>query len=250
MHITTEAIVLRARSVDEFDCVLTLLTKERGVISAYARGAKKPRGTLRVPTELLSYSCFVLFSNKERYSVDRADLEGVFMGVRGDVCKLSLASYLCELTAETAPRGESAGEYLRLLLNSLYMLDRDKRACAFIKPLYELRLLTMAGYMPNLVACRGCGCFASELLYFLPLTGELACGECIADAPPDQPQMRLSAGVLAAMRHILYAPFERLFAFTLPQEQLVYLGEVTQYYVQVQLDKRFPTLDFYLTIKD
>ena len=113
MHITTEAIVLRARSVDEFDCVLTLLTKERGVISAYARGAKKPRGTLRVPTELLSYSCFVLFSNKERYSVDRADLEGVFMGVRGDVCKLSLASYLCELTAETAPRGESAGEYLR-----------------------------------------------------------------------------------------------------------------------------------------
>ena len=138
-------MVLRARSVDEFDCVLTLLTKERGVISAYARGAKKPRGTLRVPTELLSYSCFVLFSNKERYSVDRADLEGVFMGVRGDVCKLSLASYLCELTAETAPRGESAGEYLRLLLNSLYMLDRDKRACAFIKPLYELRLLTMAG---------------------------------------------------------------------------------------------------------
>lgn len=166
MHITTEAIVLRARSVDEFDCVLTLLTKERGVISAYARGAKKPRGTLRVPTELLSYSCFVLFSNKERYSVDRADLEGVFMGVRGDVCKLSLASYLCELTAETAPRGESAGEYLRLLLNSLYMLDRDKRACAFIKPLYELRLLTMAGYMPNLVACRGCGCFESELIYF------------------------------------------------------------------------------------
>ena len=62
--------------------------------------------------------------------------------------------------------------------------------------------------------------------------------------------MRLSAGVLAAMRHILYAPFERLFAFTLPQQQLVYLGEVTQSYVQVQLDKRFPTLDFYLTIKD
>ena len=74
MHITTDGIVLRERAIDEFDCVLTLLTRERGIISAYARGAKKPRGTLRVPAELLSYSCFVLFSNRERYSVDKADL--------------------------------------------------------------------------------------------------------------------------------------------------------------------------------
>ena len=85
MHITTDGIVLRERAIDEFDCVLTLLTRERGIISAYARGAKKPRGTLRVPAELLSYSCFVLFSNRERYSVDKADLDTVFMGVRGDV---------------------------------------------------------------------------------------------------------------------------------------------------------------------
>ena len=75
MHITTDGIVLRERAIDEFDCVLTLLTRERGIISAYARGAKKPRGTLRVPAELLSYSCFVLFSNRERYSVDKADLD-------------------------------------------------------------------------------------------------------------------------------------------------------------------------------
>ena len=114
MHITTDGIVLRERAIDEFDCVLTLLTRERGIISAYARGAKKPRGTLRVPAELLSYSCFVLFSNRERYSVDKADLDTVFMGVRGDVEKLSLASYFCELTAQAAPREENADGYLRL----------------------------------------------------------------------------------------------------------------------------------------
>lgn len=179
MHITTDGIVLRERAIDEFDCVLTLLTRERGIISAYARGAKKPRGTLRVPAELLSYSCFVLFSNRERYSVDKADLDTVFMGVRGDVEKLSLASYFCELTAQVAPREENADGYLRLLLNTLYLLDTGKRACGFLKPVYELRLLTMAGFMPNLVACAGCGCYEAEEMFFLPQSAQLACGECV-----------------------------------------------------------------------
>ena len=52
-----------------------------------------PVSYTHLPAELLSYSCFVLFSNRERYSVDKADLDTVFMGVRGDVEKLSLASY-------------------------------------------------------------------------------------------------------------------------------------------------------------
>ena len=123
VHITTDGIVLRERAVEEYDSVLTLLTKERGVITAYARGAKKPRGVLRVPGELLSYSCFVLFENKGKYSVDKADLNSLFMGVRGDVEKLSLASYFCQLTAELAPHEEPALDYLRLLLNSLYLLE-------------------------------------------------------------------------------------------------------------------------------
>lgn len=249
MHITTDGIVLRERAIDEFDCVLTLLTRERGIISAYARGAKKPRGTLRVPAELLSYSCFVLFSNRERYSVDKADLDTVFMGVRGDVEKLSLASYFCELTAQAAPREENADGYLRLLLNTLYLLDTGKRACGFLKPVYELRLLTMAGFMPNLVACAGCGCYEAEEMFFLPQSAQLACGECVRSFPADQVRLPLGRGVLAAMRHILYSEAEKLFSFSLPGPALARLEEVCECYTVTQLERRFDTLDFYRTMK-
>ena len=108
----TEGIVLREQPSKDFDSILTLLTKEKGVITAYARGVRK-RGALRAATELLSCSCFVLFSNRDRYSVDKADLVRLFMGVRSDVEKLALASYFCELTMQTAPREEPAEEYLR-----------------------------------------------------------------------------------------------------------------------------------------
>ncbi len=250
VHITTDAIVLRERAVDEFDSVLTLLSKERGIISAFARGAKKPRGTMRVSAELLSYSCFVLFVNKDKYTVDKADLNHVFMGVRGDVEKLSLASYFCQLATEIAPREEAAGEYLRLLLNTLYMLDQDKRTCDFVKPLYELRLLTMAGYMPNLVACSGCACFEAESFYFQPLTARLVCGDCLAGQQEDYGRLiPLPNGVLAAMRHIIYAEDAKLFRFSLPAQPLRQLNEISQQYVTLQLEKRFDTLDFYLTMR-
>lgn len=249
MHITTDGIVIREYTVNEFDSVLTLLTKDRGLISAYARGAKKPRGTLRVSAELLSYSCFVLFSSKDRYSVDKADLSRVFMGVRGDIEALSLASYFCQITAELAPKEENAAEYLSLLLNCLYLLDQKKRTCDFIKPIYELRLLTMAGFMPELVACSRCGCFEAEQMLFLPLGAQIICARCAQNHPPREPYIPVVKGVLTAMRHILYADAEKLFAFSLSDEGLAQLGEITQHYLIVQLDKRFDTLDFYLGIK-
>ncbi|MEM1483656.1 DNA repair protein RecO [Oscillospiraceae bacterium PP1C4] len=249
MHITTDAIVLRERAVDEFDSVLTLLTRERGIISAFARGAKKPRGTMRVSAELLSYSCFVLFLNKEKYAVDKADLNNVFMGVRGDIEKLSLAAYFCQLTTELAPHEENADEYLRLLLNTLYMMDKDKRTCNFLKPLYELRLLTMAGFMPNLVACSGCACFEAEQMFFLPRTAQIVCGDCAGTIEREQIMVPLSKSVLAAMRHIIYAENAKLFQFALPEQPLRQLNEVCEQYVMIQLDKRFDTLDFYLTMR-
>lgn len=246
MHIMTEGIVLREQQIEDHDSVLTLLTKERGVISAYARGARK-RGASRASTELLSCSCFVLFSNRERYSVDKADLIRLFMGVRGDVERLALASYFCELAMECAPRDEAADEYLRLLLNTLHLLDRGKRSCEQLKPVYELRLMTMAGFMPDLVGCRNCRCFEAEKMYFIPLTSELLCQGCGGEAV--QGHMELTKGVLAAMRHILYSENDRLFNFTLSPEGFRYLNVVTEHYVMTQLDKRFPTFSFYESVR-
>lgn len=250
MHITTNAIVLREQPVKDYDSVLTLLSGDCGIISVYAQGARKPRGTMRVSVELLSYSCFVLFRNKDKYVVDKADLNNVFMGVRADIEKLSLASYLCQLTMDLAPREENGQEYLRLLLNSLYLLDQDKRTCDFIKPVYELRLMAMAGYMPDLVACRNCGCYEADDMIFLLLSSGIICRDCVQTKPVKEVCVSVTKGILSAMRHIIYSEIEKLFRFSLPTPSLMQLGEITQQYIIVQLDKRFDTLDFYYSIKE
>lgn len=245
MKITTDGIVIRDRNFQDKDRLLTILTRDRGVIRAYARGAKALRGSMLAATELLSYSRFVLFFQKDRYSVDTADGDTLFFGLRQDLVKLSLGSYMAELCAELIPEGEQSEDFLRLMLNSLYLLEKGQRDPAFIKPLFELRLLSMSGYMPDLVACQGCACFENDPMYFLPGTGQIFCPAC---RPAGSEGIPLAPAVLAAMRHIIYSPFPRLFGFSLSDQGLAALGMVTQNYLLQRTERSFPSLEFYQTV--
>ncbi len=244
MQLTTDGVVIRERNIDEDTRLITILTKEYGVISAYANGAKRLRSKLASSTELFCYSHFILFSSKGRYSVDSAETNATFFALRSDIEKLALASYFSELCLELAPEGEEAGEYLRLMLNVLHFLEQDKRSQVFLKAVFELRLLTMAGYMPNLVGCSKCMAFEDEQMYFSPMSGGLLCFDCCNGAVPAG-FISVPKGVLTAMRHVIYADFSKLFNFALPRVALAQFSEICEKYLLAQLDKRFKTLDFY-----
>lgn len=241
MKLKTEALVLRDYKIEE-DRILTLLSREHGVITAYAGGANRMRSALASSTELLCYSSFVLFKNKDRHSVDHADSIRAFFGLRKEVESLSLATYFAELASELASQTE-ADACLRLLLNTLHYLEKGLRSREFLKPLLELRMLTLAGYMPNLVACRECAAYESPSMLFFPAYGDIVCESCQAGQPADA--IRLSPGVLAAMRHIIYCELDKLFSFQLSDDGLKRLGVVAEYYLKYQLEKTFPTLEFY-----
>lgn len=174
MRITTDGIVVRQKNFGEKDRLLTILTRDHGMITAFANGARGPRSPLAASTELLTYSNFVLFEYKGRTTVDAASAEQVFFGLRQDVELLALGSYLAQLCTEVLPEGEQEPQCLRLLLNSLYLLDAQKRTPDFIKPVFELRLLALSGFMPDLVACGGCGCFEGAQMHFLPCRASCA----------------------------------------------------------------------------
>jgi DNA repair protein RecO (recombination protein O) len=99
----------------------------------------------------LCYGRFSFFVNRDRYTLDNADLEQSFFSLRRRVDSLALATYIAELFGELAPREEEAGDYLRLILNSLHLLAEERRPPEQLKAICELRLMTMAGYMPDLV---------------------------------------------------------------------------------------------------
>lgn len=174
-------MTLRLQDYGEDDRMLTILTREQGVIYAYARGARRMKSKRDNAAMALGvYSRFILFKNKDRYNIDGAESLQLFYGLREDLVKLSLASYFCELMAFHAPQGEKAEEFLRLLLNTLYLVEKGEKAPLLVKAAFELRLLAMAGYMPNLVGCISCGEYASDAprFYLDVVQGTLLCSHC------------------------------------------------------------------------
>lgn len=243
MQITTDAIVIREKKF-KGDRILLLLSKDYGVLSAYARGASSPKSKYAAATELFSYSNFVLTQKGENFWVDSADTNKIFFGLRNDINKISTASYFCELTSYLAPKNEEAYEYLRLILNCLHFLSEDKRNSAFLKSLFELRLLTMAGFMPNLVACDNCGEYQTQKMFFSPEKGILICSKCSDSYDDLNGFTKIDISVLSAMRHIIYSDFEKLFSFSLSDNSLKNLNNLSQAYTLSHIDFVPKTLTF------
>jgi len=247
MQLKTDAIVIRERKIDEQDRLLVLLTRDNGVISAYSKGARKLRGSAPGATELLSFSEFVLFLNRDKCYVDSAEPLHIFFGIRSDMEKLSLATYFCQLCCELIPEEENGGEFLRLFLNSLHFLEQDKKSPSLIKALFELRLLEMSGYMPDLVSCNICGGLNDGDILFLPQEGVFCCASCAGEQEKKQ-GLLISRGAFDCMRHILYSDFERLFSFKASPGAVSELSRAAEKFLICRVERILPALNFYKTI--
>lgn len=244
MNFNTDGIVLRVRQTGEADRIVTVLTRGNGIIRAFANGAKRPKNTLHAGTQMLCYSNFSIFYNKDTYHINEAQAAEIFFGLRESVEKLSLAHYFCELAGVFSPEGEESEEQLRLILNTLHMLDKNKRPPLMLKAIMELRLMSLAGYMPGLVACEACGEHETPEMFFDAGEGKLYCEKCNTKPGAD----RLPLAVVSAMRHIVFSEINNLYNFSLGGNAYKLLSDVTERYMNSFINHKFSTLDFYNTL--
>ncbi|MCI9575658.1 MAG: DNA repair protein RecO [Clostridiales bacterium] len=248
MQINTDGLVIRESSVGENDRLITVLTREEGLVRAFARQAKSMKNSKASSTQLLCYSRFSIYQGRDKYMINDAQPLAVFFDLRKDLGRLSLAQYFCELAGALAPEESPAGDFLRLILNALHFLSKGLRPNLLLKAIVEMRMLSLAGYMPDLVSCAECGCYEAEEMRFLPQSGILYCQECWDKLDPslrDQPSLPMGKGTLTAFRHTIYAEFDKLFSFQLPEAALVRLAQISETYLLQTLGRGFRTLDFY-----
>lgn len=246
MQVKTKGIILKEMSNGEEDKLLSILTEDRGVIFAYAKGANRFKSPLAPFTGLLCYSSMVLFYNREKYSLDHVDGIEQFFPIRESMEKLALASYFAEITAVLGPKEGDQGQFLRLLLNCLALIAKDRIGLRVAKSIFELRAMTISGFMPNLVACGDCGCFEDDKMAFYPERGSLYCQKCMENQ--QGVHILLTRGALSAMRHIIYAPMEKLFSFTIGPESIRCLNDATECFLEDQTERTYQTLSFFHSV--
>lgn len=242
--ISAAGLVIKEQNIGEYDRLITVLTARHGLIRAFSRGAKKAKSKKLSATALLTYSDFTFTKTKDTYAVEDAVAKEVFFELREDIVKTALAQYICELAYEFCEQDYESEEILRLFLNSLYFLKEGKKSPLFIKSVTELRLLSLSGYMPALVACDGCGEYETEKMSFCPHSGKLYCNKCM----PPQSAVSLSLSVVRAMRHIVFSDFDKVFSFSLSEKSEEELSRICERYLLLQTSRKFKTLDFFKSL--
>jgi DNA repair protein RecO (recombination protein O) len=173
-----EAIVIRRRDWGEADRLLTLYTRERGKIQAVAKGARKPTSRKAGHIELFTRTKLLIARSRSIDIITQAETSEVYRPLRESLETSTLAHYFAELLDRFTGEAETDHNLFDLLSLALAWLCEadDSRLVARY---YELRLLELAGFRPELHHCPSCGKQLEPLKsFFSSAQGGVLCPTC------------------------------------------------------------------------
>ncbi len=249
-YLNVKAIVLAKRPAGEKGEFLDILTSEYGVIEIYARNSGKITNTHNSSTQLLAYSEFSLHLKKNGYGLSSASPIRIFYELRVRLEALSLASYFSEMIRFAVLPQTQTVEIQRLFLTALHHLEKRQFSDDMIKAVFELRLASLLGFLPDVIMCRHCGEYMPLDLCFSIEEGSFCCRDCTPR------QMEIVTGIISmpqatllAIRHVVLREFEEIFFFHLSERASRPFYDFAEGFIGYHLDHRFPTLTYYHSIK-
>jgi len=153
----TEAIVIQSMDFGERDKLITFLTKKFGKLKGIAKGAKNSKKRFAGSLDIFSYVTLDFF---EKENLGLARIESVsliepFSKINESIEKVTYGSYFVELVNEMVGEREENKAIFTLLLYFLRLLNREKICEEYLR-IFEVRLLTLLGYQPQLDKCIIC----------------------------------------------------------------------------------------------
>ncbi len=245
-------LVVSVVEVAERDRLVTILTAERGLITAYVNGARQLKNRYLATTQQFCFGKYTIAEKTGRFTVQDVELEETFYDLRAGIDRAALASYICEVVSYTGTEQPDV-DLLRLVLNTLYAIANGLYPLERIKSVFELRLALILGFMPDVDGCSVCGNTTEESILIIP-QGQLICSECRNTLAAREAQEAregresvalMTLGVLDAMRYVLHAPAERIFSFKLEENDERLLAHAAEEYLLWHVDRSFSSLSFY-----
>lgn len=246
-------MVLSSQPIAEYDKRLVILTRDRGKIAAFARGARKVKSPLLACSQTFAFGMFTLYEGKNSYNVQSAEITQYFPALHQDWEKVCYASYLAEFADYYTRENVEAVDVLKLLYQSLRALEKGTIDKRLIRYIFELRMYQYAGEAFELFLCVKCHAPQTggwEPRLFLR-RGGLLCPSCIkrmqeekrAGGDSANKGILLGEAWLYAMRYIVTATIEKLYTFRLSEEALDAFGSVMEEYRRIYVPHSFHSLD-------
>lgn len=246
---TVMGLVLSSRNIGETDRRIVLLTREKGKISAFARGAVKPKNPLVSATRPFTFGEFYVYAGRDSYTVTGAEVSNYFDGLTKDLDKYYYASYMCELADYYSRENLDAQDLLLLLYQSLRALEKGTIGCKLVRYIYEWRVLSLEGESPDMFECVICRKTPNpsneetnvNLRNFSSSRHGMLCDDCVESV---KDAVALSGSAVYTIQYILTAPLTKLYTFNVKPSVLEELVRITDNYLKVHRQHVFNSLAF------
>jgi len=212
-YICVTGIVLKQSPVGEYDRHISLLTRERGKISAFAKGARKPGSRLAAATAPFSFGRFRLYEGKSSYTLSEADIQNYFEELRTDYLGACYGMYFVEVTDYYTRENNDEREMMKLLYQSLRALSVDSLPNPLVRCVFECKAIAVNGEFPG--------------------------------PPQDE---GLDESTVYALQYIAASPIEKLYTFTVTDTVLRQLEDVAAGYMKRYVGRNFKSLEVLQTL--
>ncbi len=173
---------MRGIDFSETSRIVTLLSPDRGRLACLARGVKRRKNPAGALLDTLNRVDIIYYwkDGREIQNLGEVNLLDSYMGIKGDLEKVTYAAFPVETAAKVAQVNEPSGELYRRFVNGLEGLAAWD-GCVRVHVCWQtLQLLSVAGYEPALEHCAACGQDLSGNLGFT-FDGGVTCGSCRFD---------------------------------------------------------------------
>ena len=209
---TVTGMVLSAAPVGDYDKLVVLLTRERGKIRAFARGARRPGSALMAAANAFAFGEFQIYEGRTSYTMSQASIQNYFGELMTDFEGACYGQYFLEFADYYTRENADGSDFLKLAYQSLRALTVKSIPSRLVRCIYEIRLIVANGELQGL------------------------------------PQGNFSETALYAVEFIAGTPVEKLYTFTLKEEVLAELVQIAEKYLRDFLPGEFHTLEILETL--
>jgi len=212
-RLTVEGMVLSAMPIGEYDKRITILTRERGLVSAFVRGARRPNSPNLAAANPFAYGSFELYEGRSSYTVAKTDIREYFRDLTMDLDLVYYGFYFLEVAEYYGQENMDERERLKLLYQTLKVMEKKVLSLPLIKFIYEFKTLVINGEYPNVFQCQVCG-VETELHSFSMKYRGMVCDKC----REKEGGQVLHPSSIYTLQYIVSTPVEKLYRFKLAPE--------------------------------
>lgn len=247
-NLVLTGMVLKAMPIGEYDKRITILTKERGKITAFARGARRQTSPFLAATNPFSFGEFELFEGRSTYTVSKVSVRNYFRELTADISAAYYGFYFLEFADYYCQENNDETEMLKLLYQSLRALESPSFDNRLVKLIFELKALAVNGEAPNVFLCARCR-EKKNLSWFSAQKARMVCGFCANEIQHKGEggtalgsYRKLSESTVYTMQYIISSAVEKLYTFSVSAEVLKEFQQLMREYMGYYVSHSFKSL--------